>query len=343
VKRTFIISGIQNDNFIFEKIDRKLFSLEDLEKHPGLGWERVSRLPIQTNNRAQVPVVDSSFRDIFRIYYSDRNEENKSLPFFVDVLKSDPTQVVRRSDGPILRLGARGSFDWAGVMPTEIIEKDGVKYLYYVGWSQRVDVPYHNSLGLAISEDGENFSKVSEGPVFSTSRLEPGYIGTMSIVQKDERMLGYYLSCRNWIESSHGLEPLYDIKLCESQNGIDWTPTGISCIPLDENSREGGISQACVRKLKSGKYEMHFSVRGAIDYREDASNSYRIKSALSDDGIVWERNPRCALPVAKSGWDSLMTAYPYVVSYENSDYLFYNGNGFGSTGIGYAKRKRIIE
>jgi hypothetical protein len=34
-----------------------------------------------------------------------------------------------------------------------------------------------------------------------------------------------------------------------------------------------------------------------------------------------------------------MTAYPHVIKYKNRMYLFYNGNGFGRSGIGYAIEK----
>jgi hypothetical protein len=31
-----------------------------------------------------------------------------------------------------------------------------------------------------------------------------------------------------------------------------------------------------------------------------------------------------------------MQAYPFVCAWQGRRYLFYNGNGFGETGIGYA-------
>ena len=304
-------------------------------------WKKISHIPISITNRAQVPVVDDSYNDVFRIYYSDRTPDNKSQTFFVDVLKEDPTKVVYQSSNPILALGKRGSFDWAGIMPTEVIQKDGLRYLYYIGWSKRTDVPYHNSLGLAVSEDGKTFSKISTGPIFSTSRLEPGFVGTISVIKTiTDEFMGYYLSCQDWVKSDVGYEPIYDIKLAVSTNGIDWTPTGQSCISLEGN--EGGISQACVRKLKNGNLEMHFSSRGKVDYRRNIANSYRIRRALSRDGKTWERSSRVCVDVSSEGWDSEMAAYPYIISYKNLDYLFYNGNGFGATGIGFAIRDREI-
>ena len=303
-------------------------------------WQKEKRIDIPVN-RAQVPVVDDSYSDKFRIYYSSRDDRNRSMPFYVDVCRKDPSRVLFQCKTPVLQRGKVGSFDWAGVMPTEIIEVEGRKYLYYIGWSQRVDVPYHNSIGLAVSEDGENFKKVSEGPIFTTSRLEPGYVGTISVVHEDSHFNGYYLSCRDWVRSGDRYEPIYDIKLATSKDGIDWTPTGITCLSLEEN--EGGISQACVRRLKSGLLEMHFSSRGKVDYRENKSVSYRIRRAISEDGVHWKRCPGISLDISGEGWDSEMTAYPYLVSDKNFDFIFYNGNGFGQSGMGYAKRVRQIK
>jgi len=31
-----------------------------------------------------------------------------------------------------------------------------------------------------------------------------------------------------------------------------------------------------------------------------------------------------------------MVEYPHVIAYQNQMYMFYNGNGFGETGFGYA-------
>ena len=36
-----------------------------------------------------------------------------------------------------------------------------------------------------------------------------------------------------------------------------------------------------------------------------------------------------------------MVCYPEVVKYKDLYYMFYNGNKFGNTGIGYATRKTI--
>jgi hypothetical protein len=181
----------------------------------------------------------------------------------------------------------RGSFDWAGIMPTEIITVNNIKYLYYIGWSLRVDVPYHNNLGLAISHDnGNTWEKYSKGPVLSTSHLEPGYIGTVSILIENNIWRMWYLSCLDWVESDLGMEPTYDIKYAESEDGIIWKPLRVTCIPLDDDV--GGISSQRVLKIND-EYHMWYSIRNKLDYRKNTKNSYRIKKSTSKDGINWKR------------------------------------------------------
>ena len=291
---------------------------------------------IFNKRHSQVPVVDTNNDGFWRIYYSTRLGEDKSKPMYVDI---DPINknIINESTHTILDLGDYGYFDWAGVMPTEIITVGDKKYLYYIGWSNRVDVPYHNNLGLAISNDGGNtYTKISKGPIFSTSKDEPGYIGTISILKIDNIYMGWYLSCRKWELIDSIMEPFYDIKLAISKNGINWSPTNKTCVELRKN--EGGISQASVIK-ENGVFKMWYSYRNKSDYRLNKDNSYRIGMSISKDGYNWERTEDVNLDISESGWDDTMVCYPYVIKHNNKKIMFYNGNGFGKTGFGYCIEK----
>ena len=297
-------------------------------------WERKGN--IFNKHHAQVPVV-FAHDSYFRIYYSERID-NKSYPFYIDVDINDPSKILYESPYPILALGTTGKFDHAGIMPTEIISTPNGLFLYYIGWTNRIDVPYHNNIGLAISKDsGKTWEKISEGPIFSTSRKEPGYVGTISILKKDCAYLGYYLSCREWASIDGRMEPFYDIKLATSANLIDWIPTNKTIIPLEEG--EGGASKASVVEL-NGEYYMWYSIRKAKDYRTDTNSSYRIKCIKSKYLYEWEKYPKFDFDVdVESDWDNFMVAYPHVIIHNDKVHMFYNGNGFGKTGIGYATLK----
>ena len=131
-------------------------------------------------------------------------------------------------------------------------------------------------------------------------------------------------------EHKNKLEPKYDIKLAISINGIDWTPTNQTIIPLEEN--EGGITSFQMINNKAW-----FSVRGAVSYRNNVKESYKIKtSTLVEE--KWIRDKHIELDISPNGWDSEMVAYPYIIKEKNKLIMFYNGNEFGKSGIGVATR-----
>lgn len=283
---------------------------------------------IFNEHHAQLPIVDV-YPDTYKIYYSTRDKNGYSIPMSISVFKHNLKQYL----SPIkinIPLGKPGMFDHYGVMPTDIITlENGIKYLYYIGWSLRKDIPYHNTLGLAVSEDnGINWKKISDGPIFNSSYLEPGFIGTAKVFKENNKWEMYYLSCREWINVENKLEPTYDIKKAISNNGIDWTPTNEIIIPLQEN--EGGI--ASFQKINNKAW---FSVRGKISYRNNSEESYKIKTATLLNN-KWIRNKGIDLDTSQEGWDSEMVAYPYIIKENNNLIMFYNGNKFGKTGIGYA-------
>ena len=286
---------------------------------------------------SQLPIVDVNNENYWRIYYSHRID-NKSYPKYFDVEKENPEKIINICEQPLIEPGELGSFDQAGVMPTEIISHNGIKYLYYIGWTNRKDVPYFNTIGLALSYDqGKTYKKFSTGPVFGCSYKEPGYTGTIKILVEDGIWKSWYLSCRKWLKTNNdSVEPLYDIKYAESKNGIDWEPSNITCIPLKEE--QGGISQASVLKVDK-YYYMWYSYRNKIDYRIDKKNSYKIGHARSLNGKEWDILDTPVLEPSDNGWDSLMVEYPSVIKGKDFYYMFYNGNGFGKEGIGYAITK----
>ncbi|WP_245213934.1 hypothetical protein [Rhodoferax sp. AJA081-3] len=131
------------------------------------------------------------------------------------------------------------------------------------------------------------------------------------------------------------MEPRYHLKYAESSDGIHWQRNGVIAIDYG-SSDEGGVVRASVCK-DGDLYRMWFSYRSLAGYRTKPGSSYRIGYAESVDGITWIRlDEQAGIDVSEEGWDSFMLAYPEVIDIENNRLMFYNGNGFGLTGIGYA-------
>lgn len=285
-------------------------------------------------SHAQVPVVDV-LDDKLRVYYATRDQDNKSNVSFIEIDKLDPLKIINEHSKPLFSFGRLGTFDDSGIMPTSIINVGSKKYLYYIGWTTRGTVPYQNAIGLAISDDGGiTFQRVSEGPIISVNHIEPFFSGTSFVVFDDNVYKMWYLSCVEWIKSVNRIEPVYNIKYAESYNGINWIQTGRVAIELAPD--EGGLVSASVLK-QDGIYKMWFGKRKKEDYRENINNSYRIGYAESIDGISWIRKDDLSgISLSEEGWDSQMICYPYNVEVNNEFLMFYNGNGFGKSGFGYA-------
>jgi hypothetical protein len=101
---------------------------------------------------------------------------------------------------------------------------------------------------------------------------------------------------------------------------------------------EGALGRPCVLQDIRGLYTMWYSYRGETGFRTDRRQSYRIGYAESKDGLAWTRMDELAgIGLSDTGWDSDMVAYPYVTTISTGRaQLFYNGNGFGRSGFGYA-------
>jgi hypothetical protein len=286
---------------------------------------------------ASVPTVDTAEPRHWRIYFGARDEMNRNRIGYIDVEPGNPSSVLYEHNAPVLDLGRLGTFDDCGVMPSWILDHDGKKYLYYIGWTVRATIPYHNSIGLAISTDGgDSFKKLSEGPLFGETYLEPFFTGTSCVLVEDGVWKNWYLSCTGWTKVGDKVEPRYHIKYAESKDGINWDRRGIVAIDYKSHT-EAGIVRATVLREK-GVYRMWYSHRGGVDYRTNLQTSYRIGYADSEDGIKWRRmDDRAGIDVSSEGWDSEMIEYPHVILHGGMKYMFYNGNKFGHSGFGFAE------
>lgn len=290
-----------------------------------------------SRTHASVPTVDTTHERIWRVYFGTRDEMNRNRISYIDVEAGNPTNILYQHGAPVLDLGRLGTFDDCGVMPSWILNHDGKKYLYYIGWTVRSTIPYHNSIGLAISIDGgRSFERFSEGPLFGETYLEPFFNGTSCVLIEHGVWKNWYLSCTGWTELESRAEPRYHIKYAESTDGIIWDRRGLVAIDYKSDSEAGIVRSSVLRE--NDLYHMWYSYRGGIDYRANPKTSYRIGYSQSEDGISWTRMDDCVgIDVSSEGWDSEMIEYPHVVQHGAAKYMFYNGNKFGHSGFGFAE------
>jgi len=304
-------------------------------KKQGLIYQSKKNYYWNQSGHVQCPVVDMLNDEVWRIYYSTRDSENKSRISYIEVEAGNPHNIIYEHDKPIVDLGGIGTFDHDGMMLSSIVNIDNVKYLYYFGIKKTFDISNQNMIGLIIY-DGNTYTKYSDGPILGISYNDPYYVATPYVILDNGIFKCWYMSVKEWKIINDKPEFFYDIKYAFSYNGIDWITNKISCIQLKEN--EGGISSPCIIKVNN-YYEMYYSYRSCLNYKTDKNHAYKIGYAKSLDGLKWQREDNLKFISEFSDlttFDSIMMCYPNVIIYNDAKYMFYCGNGFGTGGIGYA-------
>lgn len=284
---------------------------------------------------AGIPFAEQIHGGTIRIFFNSRNSLGQSQPFYLEVNPYNIKEIISVKVEPFLSLGDLGTFDDNGIMPFCIVNYENSKYLYYVGWNQLVTVSYRNSIGLAISDDfGKTYKKYSIGPIFDRSVCEPYFVTAPYVIIDDNKWKMWYISCTEWKIINNYPEPKYHVKYTESDDGINWDKKGIICIDYDDFTE--AIGRPCVVK-ENDTYKMWYSYRRINNYRSSRDSSYRIGYAESIDGLQWERKDHLVgIEKSDHGWDSEMIEYCHVLDINGKKHMFYNGNGFGKTGFGYA-------
>lgn len=287
------------------------------------------------NSHAQCPTA-IVLEDRIRIFFSARLINQESLPTFLDVEKDNPQKIIKLNSKPILERGRKGTFDENGIIPSYFIKKDYLLYFYYAGWSQCRNVPYKNFTGLAISNDnGITFEKYSEAPVFTLNKFDPLSATGPCIIERNNMYLAIYSTGIDWLEIDGKLEHTYLLTYAISDDAINWKPSG-KLILNPENEFVAHCKPTIIKY--NDIYHMWFSKRGSHNFRISGANSYRLGYAYSTDLINWIRDDtKAGIDVSEEGWDSEMICYPHIVKNEEKYLMFYNGNGFGKSGFGYAE------
>lgn len=294
------------------------------------------------------PPYDESWKHQFSMIPTPHLRQNGDLRLFlgfcdpemvgrvgyVDVRADDPSKVLSISEYPVLDIGVPGSFDDNGVVPISLVRAGNELRLYYIGFQLGVKVPYFMFCGLAVStDDGDSFNRISKSPILDRNDVEL-YARCGCHVMWDEGIwrMWYVGSVKEgWSQIGNKSVPLYTVRHVRSEDGINWLPSiGTPCINF-ANSDEHGFGRPFVRKIGS-HYEMILSVR-------TYSRGYYLSQAWSKDGLVWERSNEVLtiLRPENSSWDNENSSYAHTYQHLDQQFLFYNGNGCGKSGVGFAE------
>ncbi len=289
---------------------------------------------------AQAPSV-LLFRSHVRVYFSSRAAPDPAGQYvsragYVDLDRNDLRQVRAISSEPIMPLGGRGAFDEFGTYPVSVIRRDDAVWAYYAGWTRCLSVPFNVAIGVAVShDDGVSFSKLGPGPVLSYSPSEPFVVSGPKIRRFGHRWQLFYIAGTKWVRYAGRPEPVYRIRMAESDDGLVWQKREQELIPARIETDECQASPDVI--LANGVYHMFFCYRHSTDYRNKA-RGYRLGYAHSTDLVTWSRDDAAVgFDVSPSGWDSEMISYPHLFELDGRTYMLYLGNQVGRGGFGLAR------
>ena len=255
------------------------------------------KLGLIFQNQAQLPTVEDR-NDQIRIYYSNRVNK-QSFINYIEVSKKN-LRVSYVNKKPVLSPGYRGCFDDVGVMPSCVDQR----IMYYTGWNLRGTVPYGQSIGSAIFNENKNkFERVSIGPIIDRCNKIP-YLANSAFVKNKDM---FFCNGTGWVDDF----PTYNIWLAKKINENWVVSKHILGNKKEAFSRPCLIKDNCFilsKKNKNSSYEIFI-------YKNK-----KFKKIIAKSQIVYD-------------WDSEMTCYPYFFD----KYIFYNGNGYGQSGIGVAE------
>lgn len=285
----------------------------------------------------QCPTVIET-KDSLRVFFNTRKPRTSSDQYvsvitFADLELTPPHKVKSFSTSPVIEPGEKGTFDHFGVGVSSVLKLEGKTLLYYSGWQRQLDVPYSQSIGLAVSDlEQHSFSRYSSGPIIPVDHKDPFFVTTPSVIKTKDGFYAVYMSATKWIDYEGKMESIYTLKAAVSNDGVEWKKIDKKLLP-DKYENEC-LAVPCIF-FYGGLYHLLFSYRPGLDFRHNQENGYRIGYASSKDLIHWTRNDELIYAdVSHKGWDSEMICYPNVCSFQDKLYMFYCGNYFGRDGIG---------
>jgi len=265
--------------------------------------------------------------DVYRVFFSGRDIQNRSSVGFVDadIVKRE---VVYIHDKPVFEYGPENSFYSHGVSIGNCYTVDGQRYMLFMGWQCPAGSHWRGEIGrLVLDQDLSSLRLDGNEQFISIDATDPvslSYPWVMKEENGNYRM--WYGSTVTW-DAGNG-EMLHVINYAVSSDGHQWKRHGLS-VPY-----QLGLAQAFSRPTvvrDADGFHMWFS------YRNGLGQKYRIGYAHSVSGKNWELQlANTGIDVSEDDWDSEMIEYPFVFKHKGERYMLYNGNGSGLTGFGLA-------
>jgi len=296
------------------------------EKKYILTWERYSKNPV-------VPVVKGTWKNSWTanpdillynnkyfFYYRGQEEDGKDRIGVMTIQKEKFNGVNFNdySNNPIIDVGDSFSFDSKYVLDPAAIEFNGKIYLYYSGISGAYqESEFADSIGLAISDDGYNFTKYKNNPLFEGRSPE--------IIYKDGKFYMLYVK-----SSSKGyyIDSPFEIYLTLSDDGIHFSDYGKEPVLSPGKNREWDLFTVTTPRVFC-EDDIYYMIYAGDNSHYDYPKNFGL--AASRDLINWTKYIRN--PIYERGekgtWEEGGIWFPTFIKIDGTYYMWYEGYGQG--------------
>jgi len=263
--------------------------------------------------------------NIFRIFFSGRDKDNKSSIGFVDI-DIQKMNVIKVCDKTLFKYGGDNSFYSHGVSIGNLYTAKNHDYILFMGWQIKNKQHWRGDIGRLKLNAYKEMILEPTTAFMSSDEKDPISLSYPWVIYDEGYYKMWYGSTITWDAGNN--EMLHVIKYAISNDGEHWQKQGIA-IPYERGVAQA-FSRPCVIKDEKG-YHMWFS------YRSGDGTKYRIGYSYSHDGLQWKNKlDEVGINVSTKGWDSEMLCYPFVFDHKGKRYMLYNGNNYGETGFGLA-------
>jgi len=295
--------------------------------------------------RLSAPCVIKLDDGRLRMYFWTTNSSGnrREYLFAAEAAADSPAKWELLGDGPLLGPATGGEVrDKGPSFPWVLQRADAPWLLYYCAWgSWATTGELSNRTSLASSNDqGRTWQVVKEPllPLGPPGSFDAGLTGSVCVLRfgsTDYRM--WYTAGERYEIFDGRKRGIVHLGYATSQDGASWRrhPKPHLSPRLDlAQPYEAVVSKPSVLVL-NGVFHMWLSVF------QMEGRGYRLGYARSEDGVNWQRAlDREILPLTPGGFDSVNQSYPNVIEMNDELWMFYVGNSFGSTGIGWATMKK---
>ncbi len=270
-------------------------------------------------------------RDRVRVFYASCDDNLRGRIFLADFATQPPFRLIGRSDAPVLDVGAPGAFDCDGVNPSQIIATDEGLALLYIGWRRGpAEAPYTLFAGVAHSADGGRTFTRQDEPLLPP---RPGERLFRTAPFIDRTASGYrllYIGGDSFVPGAgERAFPTYSLMQIKSDSLWDWSGPVQTLMVPHLAAGEVGFGRPVILR-RAGQVSLMISVRTREGYQLVETQ------AEIEPGVRPAMTPVALEPL--DDWERRMTCFGAVAQVGPYELLFYNGDGFGRTGMGLAWR-----